>query len=358
MHPLIERALAAPGSLTAEDLEQLLSHPDYEELRAAAYGVKCRLVGKVVSLRGLIELGNVCGKDCLYCGIRRSNRAVERYRLGEEDAVRLARWCLEQEYGSVVIQSGEVQSEENTAFIERIVRRIHGGAGERLGITLCLGEQTEETYRRWREAGAHRYLLRIETSDPSLYAAIHPSDHSYAVRLGCLRTLKALGYQTGSGVMTGLPGQTLGQLARDICLFRELDLDMIGMGPFIPHRDTPLGRGLELTSEYASRQLQLGLRMIAVTRLALPDVNIAATTALQALDDQGREQGLLAGANVIMPNVTDTQFRRNYQLYEHKPCLDENSAQCRNCLTWRVLGIGEKINWGQRGDSPHATRNH
>ena len=330
MHPLIERALAAPGSLTAEDLEQLLSHPDYEELRAAAYGVKCRLVGKVVSLRGLIELGNVCGKDCLYCGIRRSNRAVERYRLGEEDAVRLARWCLEQEYGSVVIQSGEVQSEENTAFIERIVRRIHGFAGERLGITLCLGEQTEETYRRWREAGAHRYL----------------------------RTLKALGYQTGSGVMTGLPGQTLGQLARDICLFRELDLDMIGMGPFIPHRDTPLGRGLELTSEYASRQLQLGLRMIAVTRLALPDVNIAATTALQALDDQGREQGLLAGANVIMPNVTDTQFRRNYQLYEHKPCLDENSAQCRNCLTWRVLGIGEKINWGQRGDSPHATRNH
>ena len=312
----------------------------------------------VVSLRGLIELGNVCGKDCLYCGIRRSNRAVERYRLGEEDAVRLARWCLEQEYGSVVIQSGEVQSEENTAFIERIVRRIHGFAGERLGITLCLGEQTEETYRRWREAGAHRYLLRIETSDPSLYAAIHPSDHSYAVRLGCLRTLKALGYQTGSGVMTGLPGQTLGQLARDICLFRELDLDMIGMGPFIPHRDTPLGRGLELTSEYASRQLQLGLRMIAVTRLALPDVNIAATTALQALDDQGREQGLLAGANVIMPNVTDTQFRRNYQLYEHKPCLDENSAQCRNCLTWRVLGIGEKINWGQRGDSPHATRNH
>lgn len=225
---------------------------------------------------------------------------------------------------------------------------------DRFGITLCLGEQTEEVYRRWRNAGAHRYLLRIESSDPQLYARLHPTDHSFARRVECLRILKNLGYQTGSGVMIGLPSQTIGQLARDIAFFHEMDLDMIGMEPYIPHRDTPLGKGIECTPEFAVRQLNLGLRMIAVTRLYLHDVNLAATTALQALDSRGREQGLLADANVMIPNVTDTEYRKKYRLYENKPCLNENSAKCRNCLNLRVLSIGETINWGQRGDSPHV----
>ncbi len=241
--------------------------------------------------------------------------------------------------------------------IERILHGIREFGGDDFGVTLCLGEQTEDVFRRWREAGAHRYLLRIESSVPSLYAKIHPSDHLYARRVECLKILKRLGYQTGSGVMTGLPGQTLDDLAHDIEFYKKMDLDMIGMGPYLPHAETPLGENIAMTPEYAQRQFQLGLKMIAVTRLYLHDVNIAATTALQALDDRGRELGIQAGANVIMPNVTDVEYRRSYQLYPNKPCMDENAAKCRNCLNWRILSIGEKIIWGERGDSPHYFKN-
>ena len=353
MDKLIEKALGKPYALAHDEIVSLLGHGDAKELFAAAYELKCRHVGKVVALRGIVEMGNVCAKNCFYCGIRRGNAKVARYQLGEDDVVRMARWCFDQKYGSVVLQSGEIESEEHTEYIERILKRIREFGGDAFGITLSLGEQTEETYRRWCAAGAHRYLLRIESSVPEFYAKLHPSDHSHARRVECLRILRRLGCQTGSGVMCGLPGQTFDHLAHDIEFFHALDLDMIGMGPYIPHRDTPLGRGIEYTPEYAAKQLELGLRMIAVTRLYLHDVNIAATTALQALDDRGREKGLLAGANVMMPNVTDTEYRKNYQLYENKPCLDENSAQCRHCLDWRVLAIGERIAWGVRGDSPH-----
>ncbi len=353
MDPLIEKALLRPYDLTHEELIALLAREDTAELFAAAYDLKCRYVGKLVSLRGLVELGNHCAKNCYYCGIRRGNTKVKRYNLSEDDVVRMAHWSFEQGYGSVVLQSGEIESEKHTEYIERILHRIRDFGGDDFGITLCLGEQTEEVYRRWREAGAHRYLLRIESSVPELYARLHPADHSQARRIECLKKLKKLGYQTGSGVMIGLPGQTLDHLAHDVEFFHAMDLDMIGMGPYLPHRDTPLGKEIELTPEYAAKQLKLGLKMIAVTRLYLHDVNIAATTALQALDDRGREQGILAGANVMMPNVTDTEYRGNYQLYENKPCLDENSSRCRNCLNFRILAIGEKINWKQRGDSPH-----
>ena len=353
---LIEKALRGPGALTQAEIAALLSLEDTAALFKAAYWLKCRHVGKRVSLRGLIEMGNHCAKDCLYCGIRRSNAKVARYRLAEEDVLRMAKWCFERGYGSVVLQSGEIEAEENTAFVERVLKGIREFGGDAFGVTLCLGEQTAEVYRRWREAGAHRYLLRIESSVPALYERIHPAGHSYARRVECLRVLKRLGYQTGSGVMTGLPGQTLDDLAHDIAFYREMDLDMIGMGPYLPHADTPLGAGVALTPEYMRRQLQLGLKMIAVTRLHLHDVNIAATTALQALDDSGREQGILAGANVIMPNVTDVECRRRYQLYPNKPCLDENAAKCRNCLNWRMLSIGEEIAWGARGDSPHYAK--
>ena len=358
MDALIEKALAKPYNLAHDELVSLLGCEEAEELFAAAYELKCRYVGKVVALRGIVEMGNVCAKNCYYCGIRRGNAKVSRYQLIEDDVVRMARWCFDQNYGSVVLQSGEIESDAHTEYIERILKRIREFGGDAFGITLSLGEQTEETYRRWRAAGAHRYLLRIESSVPELYAKLHPADHSHARRLECLRVLKRLDYQTGSGVMCGLPGQTLDHLAHDIEFYHALDLDMIGMGPYLPHPDTPLGERIAFTPEYAAKQLDLGLRMIAVTRLYLHDVNIAATTALQALDDRGREKGLLAGANVMMPNVTDTEYRKNYQLYENKPCLDENSAQCRNCLNWRVLAIGEKINWGQRGDSPHYGNNN
>lgn len=357
MESIIEKALQQPGALTRNEIAELLSLEDTKELFTAAYEVKCRYIGKRVSLRGLIEMGNLCAKDCYYCGIRKSNSHVKRYRLAEDDVIRMAKWCFEHDYGSVVLQSGEIESEANTMSIERILHGIREFGGDAFGVTLCLGEQTEEVFRRWREAGAHRYLLRIESSVPSLYAKIHPSDHLYVRRVECLKILKRLGYQTGSGVMTGLPGQTLDDLANDIEFYKKMDLDMIGMGPYLPHAETPLGENIAMTPEYAQRQFQLGLKMIAVTRLYLHDVNIAATTALQALDDRGRELGIQAGANVIMPNVTDVEYRRSYQLYPNKPCMDENAAKCRNCLNWRILSIGEKIIWGERGDSPHYFKN-
>ena len=269
-----------------------------------------------------------------------------------DEIVREAERAFEAGYGSLVLQSGELSGEANASFIEGVLRRIHAFGGDAFGVTLSLGEQPEDVYMRWREAGAHRYLLRIETSNPALYATLHPSDHSWEARLGCLRSLRRCGYQVGTGVMAGLPGQTLDNLAADIAFFASEDVDMVGMGPYIPHPDTPLGRGGALSVEAAKERLELGLRMIAVTRLHLHDVNIAAATALQALDPEGREKGLLAGANVVMPNITPLQYRADYTLYAGKPCLEEDGERCRGCLARRIASIGETILWNKRGDSP------
>ena len=342
--------------MTTDEILALLRTDRPDDLFAAAYAEKCTRVGKRVSLRGLIEFSNVCGKNCYYCGIRAGNAKVARYRLSEDEIVAAARQAERARYGSVVLQSGEVASEANTAFVERVVSRLHAEFGDALGVTLCLGEQSEETYRRWRAAGAHRYLLRIESSNPELYAKLHPASHSWKARVDCLRTLKRLGYITGSGVMIGVPGQTLEDLADDIAFFAQEDLDMIGMGPFIPHPDTPLGEGLAMTPDWKRRQVELGCRMIAVARLALKDVNIAATTALEALDPQGREKGLLAGANVMMPNVTPAKYRGDYKLYSDKPCQDESADLVGDVLERRIRSIGEEVNWSDRGDPLHFSR--
>lgn len=356
MDALLSKAVAAPRVLSHEELVGLLEWPDAQELFAAAYEVKRREVGCVVALRGLVECGNVCVKNCLYCGIRRDNQKVRRYRMEAEEIVLRAEMARDAGYGNVVLQSGEIESEENTVFIESVLAKIHERCGEDFGVTLSLGEQSDGTYRRWREAGAHRYLLRIETSNPQLYARLHPDGHSWARRRECLHSLRGDGYQVGSGVMCGLPGQTVRDLAADIEFFAAEDLDMIGMGPYIPHRDTPLGADAEWTPQVAAGRLELGLRMIAVTRLHLHDVNIAASTALQALSPDGRERGLLAGANVIMPNVTDVKYRSGYRLYEGKPVDDENSFGSRDALERSISAIGEGIIWNGRGDSPHWRR--
>lgn len=348
---IVRRALERPRNLSVSDLTRLISLEDREERQAvfsAAYGLKCRVAGKRVSLRGLVEIGNVCAKDCLYCGIRRSNAAVERYRLSVDDVLRMAEVDAQAGYASIVLQGGEIESEANTSFIEAC---LHGMAHLNLGITLSLGEQSEETYRRWKAAGASRYLLRIETSSPELYARLHPADHSWTRRVACLDALRRCGYQVGTGVMSALPGQTAEDLARDIVFFGEKDVDMIGMGPYIPHPDTPLAAQPQAWD--AAGRLRVGLNMIAATRLYLHDVNIAATTALQALAPDGREQGILAGANVMMPNVTDVVYRRQYQLYAGKPCLDENAQTSREHLERQLAAIGERINYGERGDSAH-----
>ena len=251
-----------------------------------------------------------------------------------------------------MLQSGEIESDENAERIVRIVRAIRAFGGEGFAVVLSLGEQSEEVYRAWREAGAARYLLRIETSNPALYRTLHPADHSWERRRDCLRALRRLGYQVGSGVMIGLPGQTADDLAGDIGFFADEDIDMIGMGPFLPHGQTPLGS----VAVDRERQLRLGLDMVAATRLQLHDRNIAATTVLQVLAPDGREQALLAGANVMMPNVTDVAYRRDYRLYEDKPCLEDTSEQCLGCIERRVASIGERIGWGSPGTPPHYLR--
>ena len=369
---ILAKAVARPRALSAEELEFLIDLDDpvqIREMQTAAYALKCRHCGKVVSMRGLVELGNVCAKDCLYCGIRRSNTKVARYHLTPDEVERLAEICRDENYASIVLQSGEIESEANTAYVEECLRRILKVAP--LGVTLSLGEQTEDVYRRWRDAGAARYLLRVETSNPELYARLHPAGHSWERRVECLRALRRCGYQVGTGVMSCLPSQTSADLARDIVFFGDLDVDMIGMGPYIPHPDTPLAhqspnlpipqlhnysisQSLNLSIEQSNNsRLRTGLNMISATRLYLHDVNIAATTALQTLACDGRERGIRAGANVMMPNLTDVKYRRSYQLYEGKPNLDENALDARVALERSLAAIGETVNYGHRGDSAH-----
>lgn len=336
-----------------QDLISLLSLSkplELQELYAKAYAVKKQHVGTTVYFRGIIEFSNICTKDCFYCGIRRSNRQLTRYLMNTQEILTAAEWAHQHKYGSIVLQSGERQDAEYTSLIEELIHEIRRRTNGELGLTLSLGEQTLETYERWYKAGAHRYLLRIETSNKDLYRQLHPADHLFEERLACLRFLKDIGYQTGTGVMIGLPGQTAADLADDILFFKTMDVDMIGMGPWIPHEDSPL------SSENYSRQaqLELGLKMIAATRLYLKNVNIASTTALQALSNTGRELGLQAGANIIMPNITPTKYRGNYQLYNGKPCLDDEAEHCQSCLEKRIRSIGETIGYGQWGDSPHA----
>jgi biotin synthase len=339
--------------LTREDLIELLEDDArHDELLEAAYKVKLEQVGKLVYFRGIIEFSNICTKNCFYCGIRRDNAGVARFRMERSEVLEAAKWAYDNQYGSVVLQSGERTDPEFVDFVEETIREIRALGIE--GVTLSLGEQSRETYRRWFEAGANRYLLRIESSNPVLYRTLHPEDHDWKARVRCLDLLREEGYQVGTGVMIGLPGQTAADLADDILFFKARDVDMIGMGPYIPHHDTPLANSLPDFNGEA--QLRLALRMIALTRLVLRDVNIASTTALQALLHQGRELGLKAGANVIMPVITDVKYRKDYLLYDGKPCLDENASLCRACLEGRIRSIGEEIAYGKPGHAKHFTK--
>ncbi|MEI7812087.1 MAG: [FeFe] hydrogenase H-cluster radical SAM maturase HydE [Ignavibacteria bacterium] len=344
------------GNAGRENLTFLLGLEDKTEketLYKRAYAVKEKYIGRKVYFRGLIELSNICQKDCCYCGVRKSNKNVQRYQMTEEQAVKSAMWSYKNSYGSIVIQAGERADEKYIAKIENIVKRIKEESGGHLGITLSLGEQSKETYQRWFEAGAHRYLLRIESSNEALYKQIHPADHIYADRIHCLQYLRETGYQVGTGVMIGLPNQTIGHLAEDLLFFKSIDADMIGMGPYIIHKETPMVDSFVDFNSLKKRQFELSLKMIACARLLLKDVNIASTTALQALKATGRELGLLAGANIIMPNITDTEYRAFYQLYEDKPCINENAGDCIDCLQKRIEFIGETIGLDEWGDSVH-----
>ena len=327
---------------------------EIEVIRQAADKTLLKDCGDTVRLRGLIEFSNRCISDCYYCGIRRSNRKPKRYTLRPYEIVETAAWCAAQGYGSVVLQSGERRDARFTQFVSGTVRAIKDATRsdalpQGVGITLCVGEQSVDTYAEWFAAGAHRYLLRMETASPRLFAALHPEKQRYESRVECLRTLKTLGYRVGTGVMIGLPGQSPDDLVDDLFFFRDIGADMIGMGPYIPHAQALLHGGASIPD--AATRLRLALRMIAAARLLLPSINIAATTALQTLAPDGREQGLRFGANVIMPQATPLRVRHQYTLYDGKPCLEDSADHCAACLEGRIASVGRRIVKDHWGDS-------
>jgi len=344
---------------TKSDIESLLAltGDKAKVLFKKAHETRLKYCGNKVYFRGLIEYSNVCMKNCYYCGIRHDCNHLNRYTLTDEEVIEAAKFAYKENYGSIVLQSGEIS---NIAFIQRIeslIKRIKKLSDGKLGITLSLGEQTLETYQRWFDAGAHRYLLRIESSNRSLYAKLHPNDdiHNYDERIKSLYDIKKVGYQLGSGVMIGLPYQTISDLADDIIFLRDLDIDMCGMGPYIEHKETPLYSTKDTLLPLEDR-ITLTFKMISVLRIAMKDINIAATTALQAIDPLGREKALQVGANIIMPNVTPGEHRDEYKLYENKPCTDENPADCKTCLEARIKLAGSEIGYGEWGDSQHFSK--
>lgn len=335
------------------ELEALLTIPEDKmpNLLELASKVKREGVGNVTYLRGLIELSNICQKNCYYCGIRRENSRCERYNLTDNQVLQAAEYAYKNGYGSIAIQSGELNNKENTLRIERLVKQIKHLSNHSLGITLSLGEQSQETFQRWKDAGADRYLLRIESSSRTLFESIHPNDelHSFANRLKSLELLKKLNYQVGTGVMIGIPNQTISDLADDLLFFRSFDIDMCGMGPYIEHPDT----SLENKSLSLEKRFDLTIRMIAILRIMMPTINIASTTALQAIDPLGREKALKAGANVIMPNITPTNVRSNYKLYKNKPLSEDCLDIQDKTLFERILASGDEIGFSKQGNSLH-----
>ena len=336
-------------------IELLQLHGDDRNvLFGKASEVKDATVGRKVYFRGLVEFSNICSKDCLYCGIRKSNEKVIRYNVSDEEVLSACRFAWENRFGSVVLQSGELASASFVKRVDSLLKQIKKLSGNELGITLSCGEQTKETLRRWFDSGAHRYLLRIESSNRDLYYKIHPKTKKYSFekRIEALSLLRDAGYQVGTGVMIGLPFQTIEDLADDLLFFKKLGIDMCGMGPYIEHEHTPLFEYRNLLKTKQER-FDLALNMIAVLRLLIPDINIAAATALQAIDPAGREKALMVGANVIMPNLTPRNYRKEYLLYEGKPCLEEDAILSHNRLETSIKLTGNEIGYSEWGDSLH-----
>lgn len=342
--------------LSKEDLVHFLRATGKDEQILFDYAAKIKRenVGRKVYLRGLIELSNRCEKDCFYCGIRKSNTASHRYCLTDGEAVEAVRFAHCHGFGSVAIQSGELSSDAFTQKIDGILKKSMRATHGEIGITLSCGEQSEEVYRRWFESGAQRYLLRIESSSEELYRKIHPKNekHSFSKRLKALECLKKTGYQTGTGVMIGLPFQTEEQLASDLLFMKEFDMDMCGMGPYIEHAQTPLYKYASQLPTLRER-FGLSLKMVALLRILMPDINIAATTALQTIEQNGRERAVQIGANVLMPNITPKHYRDDYLLYENKPVSAQSDEDDLRWLEQQLKHIGHEIGYFQQGNSKH-----
>lgn len=323
-------------SLTKTEIISLLQDENHQQaLFDKADKVRKQYVGDEVHLRGLIEFSNICRNNCLYCGIRRENAKASRYRMTEEEIIETARRAVNLDFKTIVMQSGEDMYYDTS----RMCRIIEAIKKFDVAVTLSIGERTYEEYKAFKNAGADRYLMRIETTDKELYHKLDPK-MSWQYRYECLLALKELGYELGSGIMVGLPEQTIESIAKDLLFLKELEVDMAGIGPFIPHPETPLANKKGGT-------LDLALRTMAVMRLLLPDINIPATTAMESLAPNGRVKALKAGANVVMPNVTDREYCKLYELYPNKICMNDTPAHCRSCIGVKILSIGRKISTSQ-----------
>ena len=342
-----------PRGVPADDVAALLRTrgADRKALFARADEVRRAWMGDEVYLRGIVEFSNICARNCLYCGIRASNRAVHRYRMDADEILAVARNMVGWQQTTIVLQSGEAVSPEGDRRLGDLIRRIKGETT--LSVTISVGNRKRDVYAHWRDCGMDRYLLRFETSDPDLFARIH-ADCTLQERLECLHILRNLGVQVGSGFMIGVPGETQETLANNIMLCRDLDLDMIGIGPFIPHPETPLG---EATNAYAADP-DMHFVALATLRLANPDAHIPATTAFDAVftNPSGRDLALQRGANVFMPNSTPGKHRKDYMLYPDKPCVDETGAMCAFCIVGRLEMLDRRIGAGPGHSRKRADR--
>jgi biotin synthase len=322
------------GNITKEGLTYLISIQDrdaFQPVFAESARICRRHFGNRVYVRGIVEFSNYCRKGCFYCGINKANKNVGRYRLTFEEIFEAAAYMKKQGVLTVVLQSGEDPGSDG--LVIEAVKKIKNDLN--MAITLSLGERDSKIYKEFLKAGADRYLLRIETTDPDLFKTLHPDD-DLEYRKQCLYNLKKLGYEVGTGIMVGLPGQSFASLAADLLFFKKLNPAMVGIGPFLPHQDTPL-RGNK------NSDIFLTLKTLALIRLLLPQSNLPATTAMGTMDPTGRQQALKVGANVIMPNFTPSQYRENYKLYDNKICVSEEYGKCAACIAGIALAAGKRI---------------
>lgn len=340
--------------LSEQKILDILQSTDADELQnllAEAFSCRIANLGNAVYLRGLIEFSNCCERNCFYCGIRKDNKDIQRYRLSAEEIIAIAMEAYKQGYHSLALQSGEISSDREVDFIAGVIKRIKelsiAGSYGSIGITLSIGELSYQQYLKLWEAGAHRYLLRIETSDEALFKKIHPPWQSLKQRLECLDALKEIGFQVGTGVMIGLPGQSYEHLVKDLQFFRERDIDMLGMGPYIAHPSAPLSK---VKTEPGFDPYLTSIKMTALARLMMPDINMVASTALQSLHPDGLKMALQAGANIVMPIQTPEANRSDYTLYANKQykSIDKLSEEIQSC--------GLELNYWKWGDSLHYYR--
>lgn len=342
----IANKLMETHSLTEPEYQSLIDHRNEEirsRLAGAASALTEQIYGEGIYVRGLIEFTNICRNDCLYCGIRRSNGNVERYRLTASQMMKCCEEGYALGYRTFVLQGGEDPFFTDEVLVP-LVRAIHTAFPD-CAITLSLGERSRESYLRLYEAGAERYLLRHETADEAHYRRLHPKEMSFAHRMRCLRELREIGYSVGAGFMVGSPYQTSAELAKDLKFIETFRPDMCGIGPFIPHRDTPF-------RDRTAGTLELTCFLLSVIRLIVPDILLPATTALGTIDPRGREKGVESGANVVMPNLSPVSVRKQYELYDNKICMGDESAQCRGCLELRMRTVHRHV-VTDRGDRKH-----